>query len=119
MLSATVTPLASIFGSGFLIIVPVLERRSGPAVVGGRRLPAGLVRRHRDPPQRRHGRAARREGKLDDGTARRAVADFVIAIAYVISVALYLRIMAQYVVDFVSTVPLGAERASPRPRSSA
>lgn len=35
MLRATVTPLASIFGSGFLIIVPVLERGPGGSAVLG------------------------------------------------------------------------------------
>lgn len=35
LLAATATPLASIFGSGFLIIVPVLEAASGRLAVGG------------------------------------------------------------------------------------
>ena len=35
LLSATVTPLASILGSGLLIIVPVLERTLGVAAVFG------------------------------------------------------------------------------------
>jgi hypothetical protein len=35
VLLATVTPLASIFGSGFLILVPVLERSIGPLAILG------------------------------------------------------------------------------------
>ncbi len=103
---ATVTPLASIFGSGFLIIVPVLERTMGAlSVVGvtGVCAVAWLV-----------GTAVRHcvrvvepladSGDLDAGTARlERLADGVIVLAYVISVALYLRIMAQYIVGYVSS----------------
>jgi hypothetical protein len=32
---ATVTPLASIFGSGFLIIIPILERELGALAAAG------------------------------------------------------------------------------------
>lgn len=35
VLRATVTPLASIFGSGFLIVVPILERALGALAVVG------------------------------------------------------------------------------------
>ena len=103
VLVATVTPLASIFGSGFLIIVPVLERTLGAlAVVGaaGVCVVAWLV-----------GTAIRHcvrvveplaaSGELDRATRRlERLADAVIVVAYVISVALYLRIMAEYVVSF-------------------
>lgn len=103
VLVATVTPLASIFGSGFLIIVPILERTLGAlAVLGAAAVSAiawlvGTSVRHCvrvvEP------LAAR--GALDKTTARmERVADAVIVVAYVISVALYLRIMAQYVVEF-------------------
>ena len=46
-----------------------------------------------------------------DATSRRidTASDAVIVVAYVISVALYLRIMAQYVVDYV--VPGGSSLA--------
>ncbi|MGB2851844.1 MAG: hypothetical protein WBC01_09285 [Solirubrobacterales bacterium] len=103
VLRASVTPLASIFGSGFLIIVPVLERTlGGLALLGviGICLLAWFV-----------GTAIRHivtevEPGLADGTLDRTtvridrVADVVIVVAYVISVALYLRIMAQYVVAY-------------------
>ncbi len=111
---ATVTPLASIFGSGFLIIVPVLERTLGAlaifGVVGvcGFAWLVGTAIRHNvvtvEPLQA--------GGRLDPTTSRiERAADLVIVIAYVISVALYLRIMSQYVVEFVSSGSDTAERA--------
>ena len=105
VLRASVTPLASIFGSGFLIIVPVLERTlGGLAVLGAVGVSAmawmvGSAIRHNvrvvEP------LAARR---ALDGTNLRLerLSDVVIAVAYVVSIALYLRIMAEYVVDYVS-----------------
>lgn len=100
---ATVTPLASILGSGLLIIVPILERTLGAlAFVGAIGISilawfVGTVIRHNvatvEP--------AEANGTLDKGTAvTNQVGDAVIVIAYVISVALYLRIMAQYIVGF-------------------
>ena len=104
-MSATVTPLASILGSGLLIIVPILERTLGAlSVVGaiGVCTVAWLV-----------GTAIRHcvriveplaaDGDLDPITRRvDRFADAVIVVAYVISVALYLRIMAQYVVSYTT-----------------
>jgi len=102
---ATVTPLASIFGSGFLIIVPVLERTlGGLAVVGAVAISAvawmvGTAIRHNIrvvEPLVQANDLGRSSERLE------AVSDMVIAIAYVISVALYLRIMAEYIVDSIS-----------------
>ncbi len=100
-----VTPLASIFGSGFLIIVPVLERTlGGLAVLGAIGVSAvawmvGTAIRHNI-------RVVEPLAQTDDldGFNRRLedLSDIVIAIAYVISVALYLRIMAEYIVDSVA-----------------
>ena len=99
------TPLASIFGSGFLIIVPLLERSMGSlAVIGVVAICAvawfvGSAIRHNivaiEP------RAE--SGTLDawDRHLERA-GDILIAVAYVISVALYLRIMAEYLIRYVS-----------------
>ncbi len=114
VLSASVTPLSSIFGSGFLIIVPVLERALGTlSVVGitGVCVLAwliGTVTRHN----------VRAVERLDDEQPRDRVtsriddaSDVVIVVAYIISIALYLRIMAQYVIDFVSPGSIVAERA--------
>lgn len=105
VLIAAVTPLASILGSGLLIIVPVLERTLGSLAVFGAIgvcVVAWLV-----------GTSIRHcvrvvepliaNGKLDAATLRiDRTADAVIVVAYVISVALYLRIMAQYVVTYAS-----------------
>ncbi len=113
-LAASVTPLASIFGSGFLIIVPVLERTLGAlAVVGvagvcGFAWLVGSAIRHNVTTVEKladEGRLDRVTGRLEDG------ADLVIVVAYVISVALYLRIMSQYVVDYAAGGSDVAERA--------
>ncbi len=105
VLRASVTPLASIFGSGFLIIVPLLERSMGSlAVIGVVAICAvawlvGSAIRHNivaiEP------RAE--SGTLDKGDRRlERAGDVLIAIAYVISVALYLRIMAEYLIRYVA-----------------
>ncbi|MDQ2781463.1 MAG: hypothetical protein M3Y26_02840, partial [Actinomycetota bacterium] len=100
---ASVTPLASILGSGLLIIVPVLERTLGSLSVFGAALVCGVAWvvgtsvRHCV----RVVEPAQASGSLDRVNARLDQAgDAVIVVAYVISVALYLRIMAQYVVDY-------------------
>jgi hypothetical protein len=105
LLFASVTPLASILGSGLLIIVPVLERTLGAFAVFGAvgvcvvAWLIGTVIRHNVAAVER----LVETGDLDTGTRRVGkVADAVIVIAYVISVALYLRIMAQYMVQLVN-----------------
>ena len=105
VLIATVTPLASILGSGLLIIVPVLERTLGSlAVLGAVGVCAvawlvGTAIRHCV----RVVEPLAADGTLDAGTRRvDRSADAVIVVAYVISVALYLRIMAQYVVAYAT-----------------
>lgn len=110
---AAVPPLASIFGSGFLIIIPVLERTLGSlAIVGisGVCLFAwfvGSAIRH----NMREVEPLQDSGRLDPTTRRlEEAADLAIVAAYVISVALYLRIMAEYVVDYVASPSDDAER---------
>ncbi len=100
---ASVTPLASIFGSGFLIIVPVLESTLGAlSVLGAAGVCAlawvvGTAIRHCV----RVVEPLADTDMLDATTARLdRAADAVIVVAYVISVALYLRIMAQYIIGF-------------------
>jgi hypothetical protein len=105
VMRASVTPLASIFGSGFLIIVPLLEQAMGRlALVGvlavcGLSWVVGTAIRHN---------VATVEPLAEGGSLRPAdrrlerLSDLVIAVAYVISVALYLRIMAEYAVRYVS-----------------
>jgi amino acid transporter len=106
VVAATVTPLASILGSGLLIIVPVLERTLGAwSVFGAAAICAvawlvGTVIRHNVIAAEQRETA----GTLDRWTGRlERLADVVIVVAYVISVALYLRIMAQYVVGFFNS----------------
>lgn len=104
VLLAVVTPLASIFGSGFLIIVPALERTIGPwsavgiAGVCAVAWVAGTAIRHCV----RVVEPRTESGELDPTSHRiDRTSDAVIVVAYVISVALYLRIMAEYVVSYV------------------
>jgi hypothetical protein len=113
VLAATVTPLASIFGSGFLILVPVLERSIGAlallGVIGVCTVAwfVGSAIRHIISTVEPLAAAER----LDPLTARlERIGDVLIVIAYVISVALYLRIMAQYIVSFASPGSVDAER---------
>ena len=112
VLLASVTPLASIFGSGFLIIVPVLERAlGGLAVVGAIGVSAvawvvGNAIRHNIrvvEPLAARGRLGKANERLE------RVSDVVIAVAYVVSVALYLRIMSEYIVEYVDP---GADTAT-------
>jgi hypothetical protein len=105
VLRASVTPLASIFGSGFLIIVPLLERSMGSrAVIGVVAICAiawfvgGAIRHNIVAIEPRV-----EGGTLDKGDRRlERTSDVLIAIAYVISVALYLRIMAEYLIRYVA-----------------
>jgi len=100
---ASVTPLASILGSGLLIIVPVLERTLGSlSLFGAAGVCAvawvvGTSVRHCVrvvEPALASGSPDRVNARLD------RAGDAVIVVAYVISVALYLRIMAQYVISY-------------------
>ncbi len=113
VLIASVTPLASIFGSGFLIVVPVLERTLGAQAIFGIVGVSGFV--WFVGTAVRHNVATaeplKEAGTLDPATERvERAADLVIVVAYVISVALYLRIMAQYVVEFAGSGSDSAER---------
>lgn len=103
---ATVTPLASIFGSGFLIIVPALERTVGAfTVVAVIAISAaawcvGAAIRH----VIRNVEPLISSEELDGATLRlERISDLLIAAAYIISVALYVRIMAAYIVDYASS----------------
>jgi hypothetical protein len=107
--AAAVTPLASILGSGLLIIVPILERALGSfAIFGAVGICAfawlvGTVIRHNVTVVEQQ----KADSTLNATTARLGrVGDAVIVVAYIISVALYLRIMAQYMVSFF--IPAGS-----------
>ncbi len=113
VLRASVTPLASIFGSGFLIIVPILERTLGGWSVLGMlgvlavAWWAGSAIRHN---------VIAVEPQLADGTLDQATrrierfADWIIVAAYVASIALYVRILAEFVVGYVADGSALAER---------
>ncbi len=115
VLAAAVTPLASILGSGLLIIVPVLESVLGSlAVFGAVAVSAvayavGTAIRHNV----RVVEPLTADGTVDRWTRRtEETSDAVIVVAYIISVALYLRILAEYVVRYVTGGEQGlAERA--------
>ena len=111
---ATVTPLASIFGSGLLIIVPILEVTLGALAVVGI---AGVCCSRGSSATSCATTSAwssrwPQAGRLRRGDERLEVAsDVAIAIAYIISVALYLRIMAQFLVGYVADDSMvGTER---------
>jgi len=99
LIKATATPLASIFGSGFLVIVPILNGAVGPyslaamACVCALAYAVGSVIRYNI----RHA-----EPLLEDGNeTHRAffferISDFALIIAYTISVCLYVRILAAF-----------------------
>ncbi len=99
IISATATPLASIFGSGFLVIVPILNGAVGPyawlamACVCGLAYAVGSVIRFN---------IRNAEPLLEAGTAsQRAVffersSDLALVIAYAVSVCLYIRILAAF-----------------------
>ena len=99
LLAATATPLASIFGSGFLVIVPILAAAVGPyavvamAVVCALAYAVGSVIRYNI----RHA-----ESRLEQGTAPpmatafEKASDLALVLAYAISVCLYVKILASF-----------------------
>lgn len=99
LLSATATPLASIFGSGFLIIVPILNGAVGPYAVYAMAAVCGLAYcvgnvirfniKHVEP-LIENGEAAERTKRLE------SVSDLALVAAYVISVCLYINILASF-----------------------
>lgn len=102
LLGATVTPLASIFGSGFLVVAAILSSAVGSyAVVAMAGICAlayavGMVMRHNI----RHVEPLLFNRTLPAWPARlELVSDFALVIAYVISVTLYLRIMASFALN--------------------
>lgn len=99
----TTTPLASIFGSGFLVIVSLLADTTGPfslfamAAICAVAYAVGMVIRHN---------IAKAEPALKSGRGPRLltlferVSDIALIPAYIISVTLYLRILASYGLGF-------------------
>lgn len=102
LLAATVTPLASIFGSGFLVIAAILSMAVGRyavfamAGICALAYAIGTVMRHNI----RHVEPLLFNRSLPVWPARlELVSDFALVLAYVISVTLYLRIMASFALN--------------------
>lgn len=99
LLAATTTPLASIFGSGFLIIVPILAgavgRYSVVAMVGVSALAVvvGSVIRFNI----RNAEPVLADKPPESTLSLERSSDFALTFAYVISVALYLHILSAFV----------------------
>ena len=95
------TPLASIFGSGFLVIVPVLAQSAGPymtvamAVVCLLAYLVGSIIRHNI----RVAEPLLADGQDSTLNFLERSADISIVIAYVISITLYLHILASFVLS--------------------
>ena len=101
LVKATTTPLASIFGSGFLVIVPILAGAVGPysvvAMIGVCALAfavGGVIRfniAHAEPvlAERPRGATLSLERSSDLG----------LVLAYVISISLYLHILSSFVLS--------------------
>ncbi|NVJ65258.1 MAG: hypothetical protein HWE16_02130 [Gammaproteobacteria bacterium] len=100
---ATITPLASIFGSGFLVIIPILDSIAGPYSVLAMALVCliafgvGSVIRYN---------IRYNEVPIEKGTATKStmllekLSDIALVPAYIISVTLYLRILSSYLLGF-------------------
>lgn len=99
IIGATATPLASIFGSGFLVIVPILAGAVGPYSVAAMACVCAVAYavgsvirfniRHAEPVL---------EGEPPESTlALERTSDLALVIAYVISVCLYLHILSAFV----------------------
>ena len=96
---ARTTPLASIFGSGFLVIVPILNAAVGPysvvamAGVCALAYAMGSVIRFNI----RHAEPLLAEGTTSDRAARHErTANLALVLAYAISVCLYIHILAAF-----------------------
>jgi len=96
---ARATPLASIFGSGFLVIVPILNAAVGPyavvamAIVCALAYAMGSVIRFNI----RHAEPLLEEGKVSARIARyERTANLALVLAYAISVCLYIHILAAF-----------------------
>ncbi|BAN68434.1 hypothetical protein [endosymbiont of unidentified scaly snail isolate Monju] len=96
---ATVTPLASIIGSGFLVVAPVLGRLLGRYAILGMTgitlvaLTVGAVMRFNI----RHLEPLLERGALDPlGLWLERAANLALSLAYVISVAFYLRLLSAF-----------------------
>jgi hypothetical protein len=99
LIKATITPLSSIFGSGFLIIVPILAGAVGVysvpamAAVCALAFAVGSVIRYNIV----HVEPALANKPRESTESFERTSDFALVIAYVISVCLYLHILSSFV----------------------
>jgi hypothetical protein len=99
IIGATATPLASIFGSGFLVIVPILAGAVGPysvvamAIVCAVAYAVGSVIRFNI----RHAEPVLASDPPESTLGLERSSDLALVIAYVISVCLYLHILSAFV----------------------
>ncbi len=100
---AMMTPLASIIGSGFLVLGPILDASYGlyaPAVMAGLCIVAYLfgaaIRFNIAVIEREDGKRSRLEGHLE------RIASWALTFAYVISVAYYLNLLGAFGVSLTS-----------------
>ena len=99
LISATITPLASIFGSGFLVIVPILAGAVGEysilvmAVICAIAYLVGSVIRFNIV----HAKPTLAGQQVKSAYWLERSSDFAIVFAYIISVSLYLNIMSAFV----------------------
>jgi hypothetical protein len=103
--SVTITPLASIIGSGFLVVAPLLRDIAGPwalaamgAIVVLAWYVGAVIRyniRHAEPQLPRC-----QQGRGDPLMCRsERLSSWVLSVAYVISVAFYINLLAAYALD--------------------
>ncbi len=99
MWRATVTPLASIIGSGFLVVAPLLGTRFGPYSLLAIALVCGLA--HRVGGAVRYTIAEAEDPAPDDRTliALGHLARILLAAAYVVAVAFYLELLGAFLLE--------------------
>jgi hypothetical protein len=103
MVNATTTPLASIFGSGFLIIIPILAGATGAysvlamAGVCALAFAVGMVIRYNI----KHAEPVLANKPPEVTLSFERASDFALVAAYVISVCLYLHILSSFVLGSV------------------
>jgi hypothetical protein len=101
LVEATSTPLASIFGSGFLVIVPILAGAVGPysvvamVAVCALAYAVGSVIRFNI----RHAEAVLADKPSEATLSFERASDLALVLAYVISVCLYLHILSAFVLN--------------------
>lgn len=98
---ATITPLASIIGSGFLIVAPLLGSVAGEWALGAMLLilllaysVGGVIRFNI-----RHAEPLLAVGEMPALTASDRFSNVLLSLAYVVSIAFYLRLLSSFVLD--------------------